>query len=166
MASYQRNQSRFTLADYLNALRWENPERSTNRVRKRVDDLLAQQGIDCCWSGNALRRQRYAVDHAFPFARWPNNDLWNLLPTRTEINSKKSDKLPTQQTLVQARVLIVDWWRTGWHEHRDEFFTQANLALPNLAPDNKNYDDVFEALTLQRERIKQTQQLQDWHLTR
>ena len=166
MASYQRNQSQFTLADYLNALRWENPERSTNRVRKRVDDLLAQQGVDCCWSGSALKRQRYAVDHAFPFARWPNNDLWNLLPTRTEINSKKSDKLPTQQTLVQARELIVDWWRTGWHEHSDEFFTQANLALPNLAPDNKNYDDVFEALTLQRERIKQTQQLQDWHLTR
>lgn len=163
MASYALNQRRaLTRVDYLNALAWENPERSTNRVRKRVEQLLNEDHVQCCWSGSDIRQRNYAVDHAFPFARWPNNDLWNLLPTKTAINAAKSDKLPTTQTLLQSRDFIVHWWRQGWEDNRQEFFTQANFALPNLSPQNENYDDVFEALTLQRDRIKHLQQLEDW----
>lgn len=164
MASYALNQQRaLSRVDYLNALAWENPERTTSRVRKRVEQLLSEDHVQCCWSGSDIRQRNYAVDHAFPFARWPNNDLWNLLPTKTAINAAKSDKLPTIQTLLQSRDLIVQWWRQGWESHRQEFFTQANFALPNLSPQNESYDDVFEALTLQRDRIKHLQQLEDWH---
>ncbi|WP_258808119.1 methyltransferase domain-containing protein [Pseudidiomarina sp. CB1] len=163
MASYALNQQRaLSRVDYLNALAWENPERTTSRVRKRVEQLLNEDHVQCCWSGSDIRPRNYAVDHAFPFARWPNNDLWNLLPTKTAINAAKSDKLPTTQTLLQSRDLIVQWWRQGWENHREEFFTQANFALPNLSPQNESYDDVFEALTLQRDRIKHLQQLEDW----
>ncbi|WP_258240895.1 class I SAM-dependent methyltransferase [Pseudidiomarina homiensis] len=163
MASYALNQQRaLSRVDYLNALAWENPERTTSRVRKRVEQLLNEDHVQCCWSGSDIRSRNYAVDHAFPFARWPNNDLWNLLPTKTAINAAKSDKLPTTQTLLQSRDLIVQWWRQGWENHRQEFFTQANFALPNLSPQNESYDDVFEALTLQRDRIKHLQQLENW----
>jgi len=36
------------------------------------------------------------------------------------------------------------------------------LALPSLRPNNTNFDDVFEAFALQRDRIKALQQLEDW----
>ena len=160
MEGYNREHpSAYTKLDYLNALQWENPERSTRRVRERVGALA---DVDCCWSGRSLNKNAYAVDHAFPFARWPNNDLWNLLPTQKKINENKSDKLPTRQRLTQSRAYILEWWQQAWDSNQREFFTQANFALPDLTPNNTNYDDVFEALTVQRDRIKQIQQLRDW----
>lgn len=160
MEGYNRNHpNAYTKIDYLNALRWETPERSTVKVRDRVTALT---NVDCCWSGSQLNKNAYAVDHAFPFARWPNNDLWNLLPTKTAINAAKSDKLPTRQRLMQSRDYILGWWQQAWSDNEPEFFTQANFALPDLSPSNASYDDVFEALTVQRDRIKQIQQLRDW----
>lgn len=163
MAGYGRNKEQeFTKVGYLHALKWEDPERTTARIRMRVSELMADEEVACCWSGKKLMAKSYAIDHAFPFARWPNNDLWNLLPTKTQINAKKSDKLPTGLKLSSSRELIVHWWKQGWQNDKNEFFSQANLALPNLRPDNTNFDDVFEAFMLQRDRIKALQQLEDW----
>lgn len=163
MAAYGLNKQRqFSKLDYLNALNWDDPERTTSRIRKRVNALLSSEDVACCWSGKNLKTTDYAVDHAFPFARWPNNDLWNLLPSRTKVNALKSDKLPTGLKLAESREFIIHWWKQGWQHNKIEFFSQANLALPKLKPDNSNFDDVFEAFALQRDRIKDFQQLEDW----
>lgn len=163
MAGYGLNKEKgYNKLDFMNALNWEDPERTTSRVRKRVDELLIDEKVMCCWSGSAIKKCTYAVDHAFPFARWPNNDLWNLLPSKTSINANKSDKLPTGYKLRESREFINHWWQQGWQKNQIEFFTQANFALPNLSPDNRSFDDVFEAFTLQRNRIKDIQQLEDW----
>ncbi|GEA09053.1 SAM-dependent methyltransferase [Alteromonas sp. KUL42] len=163
MAGYGQNKAKaFTKLDYLNALRWDDPTRSTSRIRQRVNDLMTSQDVLCCWSGKQLKPTSFAVDHAFPFARWPNNDLWNLLPANTKVNSQKSDKLPTGIKLAGSRDFILEWWKQGWKHNQTEFFSQANLALPNLRPDNTSFSDVFDAFALQRDRIKAFQQLEDW----
>jgi len=54
------------------------------------------------WSAKLLTKN-YDIDHSMPFARWPNNDLWNLLPTDSQVNNQKSDRLPTEQKLTQAK---------------------------------------------------------------
>jgi hypothetical protein len=119
--------------------------------------------VKCCWSGKNLHAS-FVIDHAFPFARWPNNDLWNLLPTRRDLNAQKSDRLPTQYRLQQSKELITEWWKEAWGTHdRDEFFTQASFALPGIQQVTNNFDDVFDAMSLQRDRIKDLQQLQDWN---
>jgi hypothetical protein len=123
-----------------------------------------------------------------PFARWPNNDLWNLLPTDIKINSQKSDRLPTQQKLKAAKERIQHWWQEAWLEQsslpnqvpstlqkvedappaplimsqRQRFFAEANIALPGLSSDNASVDDLFEALVMQRGRLKEMQQLREW----
>jgi len=164
MAGYGLNkEKRFSKLDYMSALNWDDPERATSRIRRRVNDLLASEGVNCCWSGKSLKAADYAVDHAFPFARWPNNDLWNLLPSKTKINAQKSDKLPTGMKLAESREFITHWWKQGWQANQSEFFSQANLALPNLGPDNRCFDDAYDAFTLQRDRIKDFQQLEDWY---
>ena len=63
---------------------------------------------------------------------------------------------------MHSREYILGWWQQAWNDNEPEFFTQANFALPDLSPSNASYDDVFEALTVQRDRIKQIQQLRDW----
>lgn len=162
MLSYAANQNRFSKLDCLTALAWDDPKRTTNRVRNRVDQLLENHAINCCWSGKSIQRDRYAIDHAFPFARWPNNDLWNLLPTHAQVNANKADRMPSVSKLSASRERILSWWQQGWHDEPDEFFTQANLALPNLSHANRSFTDVFEAFALQRDRIKDLQQLAEW----
>lgn len=60
-------------------------------------------------------------------------------------------------TQLALRVTIL----TSYQNNRDEFFSQANFALPNRSPSNRNFDDVFKAFILQRNRIKDFQQLTD-----
>jgi hypothetical protein len=46
--------------------------------------------------------------------------------------------------------------------HAQRFFAEANISLPGLDSDNLSVDDVFEALVLQRGRLKEMQQLREW----
>jgi hypothetical protein len=115
-----------------------------------------------------------------PFSRWPNNDLWNLLPSDVKTNGQKSDRLPTEVKMKNAKDRITDWWQDAWlepvnksleevnnsHEQRQvhiqRFFAEANIALPGLEANNNSVDDLFEALLLQRGRLKEMQQLREW----
>jgi hypothetical protein len=42
------------------------------------------------------------------------------------------------------------------------FFAEANISLPGLNSDNESIDDLFEALVMQRGRLKEMQQLREW----
>jgi len=116
-----------------------------------------------------------------PFTRWPNNDLWNLLPSDVKANGQKSVRLPTEIKMKNAKRRITDWWSDAWLEpiagslERSEgspepkkvydskrFFAETNMALPGLNADNNSVDDLFEALLLQRGRLKEMQQLREW----
>jgi SAM-dependent methyltransferase len=160
------------------ALTWLEPKRTTVEVRNRFEQLKKQQPhsvlMQCVWSAKPLNKN-YDIDHSMPFARWPNNDLWNLLPTDSKINNQKSDRLPTEQKLKIAKERIQHWWQEAWlNQDKDEpstslinnrsqrFFAEANIALPGLNSDNSSIDDLFEALVSQRARLKEMQQLREW----
>ena len=173
MAKYQGNASQEQQNRIHNALHWLDPKRTTVDVRKRFDQINTKGNPQyCVWSQKCLTTRDQAssnvqIDHCFPFARWPNNDLWNLLPTDAKTNLAKSDRLPTQQRMASAKEPISHWWQTAWLDNNDElitkqFFAQANIALPGLNSDNTSIDDLFEALALQRGRLKDMQQLREW----
>ncbi|MBM7073534.1 methyltransferase domain-containing protein [Shewanella sp. 202IG2-18] len=159
------------------ALNWLEPKRTTTEVRNRFDELKQQlpsdEQVRCVWSEKSLSKS-YDIDHSMPFARWPNNDLWNLLPTDSQINNQKSDRLPTEHKLKAAKNRIQHWWKQAWLEPSDQnastisattnqrFFAEANIALPGLSSDNESVDDLFEALVMQRGRLKDMQQLREW----
>lgn len=151
----------------LDKLKWIEAEHSTTQVRLRVQSLLAaKRELYCVWSSKKIRKE-FSIDHCLPFSRWPNNDLWNLLPTLSKINLQKSDKVPTKRQLAHSKHLIVDWWKEAWsmdHGSENTFFSQAELTLPGLGHTD-SYDDVFEALTLQTVRLIDQQQLQGFEIT-
>ncbi len=195
------------------ALNWLEPKRTTIEVRNRFEQLKQQtpEIAQCVWSSKSLK-QKYDIDHSMPFARWPNNDLWNLLPTDCQVNNEKSDRLPTEHKLKASKERIQHWWQQAWleqnqaqvedqNQNQDQnstnleikeqsaaykisaeplittkakqsldlkqgqnkrFFAEANIALPGLSSDNTSIDDVFEALVMQRGRLKEMQQLREW----
>lgn len=169
MASYQGNQD-FSSSDkrhlLYQALKWEEPVRSTTDVRQRFEALASTQKMQCVWSAKTLK-QKYDIDHSMPFSRWPNNDLWNLVPSDSKVNNNKRDKLPSEKTLSAAKERMQNWWASAWlnengSNQKQRFFAEANIALPGLSAQNDSIDDLFEALLLQRGRLKDMQQLSEW----
>ena len=183
MAGYQGNQQyqvpeqQHTL---FNALNWLEAKRNTTEVRNRFESLKQQKGNqhNCVWTDKSLQKQ-YAIDHCMPFSRWPNNDLWNLLPSDVKANLNKSDRLPTETKMKNAKQRITNWWQDAWlnessdlldvslqqglqENQQQRFFAEANIALPGLTANNYSVDDLFEALLHQRGRLKEMQQLREW----
>jgi len=179
MASYSGN-AQYKLPEnqyhLYQALNWLEAKRSTTEVRNRFEQLKQQtpEVAQCVWSAKSLK-QKYDIDHSMPFARWPNNDLWNLLPTDSQVNNQKSDRLPTEHKLKASKDRIQYWWQKAWlksdkdkpsasliNSQSQRFFAEANIALPGLNTDNSSVDDLFEALITQRGRLKEMQQLREW----
>ncbi|MDR9500021.1 MAG: class I SAM-dependent methyltransferase [Hydrogenovibrio sp.] len=163
MAGYQNNQA-FSKQTMFDQLQWLDPERSTRLVRQRVQALQPQQAIHCAWSHQLLHKA-FEVDHCLPFSRWPNNDLWNLLPTTRQINNQKRDRIPSHQHFQNSKETILQWWSDAWTVEpmqADRFFAEARFSLPGLGQTD-SLEDVFEAAKLQSVRLIEQQQLQVWH---
>ncbi len=155
------------LGAYLDALAWPEHARSTEEARRLVEALRAQgQAPACVWTGRRLGAT-YQIDHCLPFARWPNNDLWNLLPASQQANSAKGDRLPSLDLLRDAEARILAWWERAYlveASRRARFEAQARASLPALrnTPGALDPADVLGGLHLQRRRLQVDQQLPEW----
>ncbi|MCD9541074.1 methyltransferase domain-containing protein [Photobacterium carnosum] len=163
MQRFKLNRERqISLQTYYDCLVWIDALHNTRDVRQRVDELKnAGQEIHSVWSGCVLKHQ-YHVDHCLPFAYWPNNDKWNLLPTTAKENLSKSDKLPTAKRLYDSKRRIIDWWQLAWGANQQRFFTEASLSLPNLPAQCSDFEAVFEAMGLQVKGVKSRLLVSEW----
>lgn len=154
---------RYSTDVYHKALVWAEGRRDTSLVRKLVDQQLALSRVECVWTSRDLSKSRYDIDHCFPWSRWNNNDLWNLLPATQAANAAKSEKLPSDALLKQARPRVIEWWQqaiTG-SDLAPRFFSEAEAALP-LLEEGRSFDGVFEGMLQQRLRLKTNLQLAEW----
>ena len=137
--------------------------RDTSLMRKLVEQQLAEGRVECVWTARNLSQQRYDIDHCFPWSRWSNNDLWNLLPASQMANAAKSEKLPSDALLKQARPRVTEWWERAviGTEIESRFFAEAEAALPLLG-ESRSLDSVFEGMLQQRLRLKTNLQLAEW----
>ena len=160
---------------------WSEPGRAADVSRGRAVRLLDQGPLHCVWSGSRLSRTSLDIDHCFPWSAWPCGDLWNLLPASRIVNQRqKRDKLPTDRVLRRAKDLIIEWWGAGYVRTDDRLLTEqftleASATLPALEVPADNLDnvvaearlhrlleDVFSAVSLQRLRLSNDQQIPEW----
>ena len=144
---------------------WEEGRRDTGIAASRVV-ALRREGIPvpCVWSARNVKTPH--IDHCFPWARWLNNDLWNLLPASAAMNSSKGEKLPSAQALSEARVRIIDWWQHAYVDSplRQKFLLEAGSSLPQLVDGEPRLEDIYTAMLHQRARLKSDQQLAEWNI--
>lgn len=165
MQGYENNKKRnLDYSFYLNALQWLDPNRNTVEIRQIINQLQSNgKSIYCVWTGKELK-SKFEIDHCFPFSRWSNNDLWNLLPSSVKANGSKSDKLPTSELLSESEDRILNWWDSAYSSNeinKYRFYEQAECALPILG-DSFDLHNIFSGLEIQRTRLKQLLQLQEW----
>lgn len=160
----QRYDTGYDTGTLHHALQWQESRRDTQQVRQLVAQRLKHPApLPCVWTRSDLHRSAYAIDHCFPWSRWNNNDLWNLLPATEKANQAKSDRLPAAQVMHKAREDILHWWQClddnpSIHQ---QFRDEAAVALPLATPD-ASLDKIFESALLQRQRLKANQQLVEW----
>ena len=150
---------------------WSEPVRAARIPNKQALRVIDQDPLYCVWSGRRLRKTNLDIDHCFPWSAWPCSDLWNLLPAHRMVNqNEKKDRLPTDFLLREAKDRIMNWWDTGYirSDNRvlaDQFTLEASAALPTLEgpTDKLELEDVFSALSLQRLRLSNDQQIPEWN---
>lgn len=112
----------------------------------------------CVWSQRPLKPGKFDIDHAMPFSYWRNNDLWNLFPAASDINSEKSDMLPTYEQLRVSRRTIIDYWQGLNSALGERFEREAQTLLGRDTFQRKNWEallfsrfvEAFEVTAAQR----------------
>ena len=68
--------------------------RKLNNVRKLWEGVLELSEVRDVFTGEAVVSKRYDVDHFIPWSFVMNDELWNLMPMDSSLNSAKSNRLP------------------------------------------------------------------------
>ncbi len=68
--------------------------RKLGHVRKLWDGILDLRSINDVFTDNPIDRSKYDVDHFIPWSFVMNDELWNLMPMDSSLNSAKSNRLP------------------------------------------------------------------------
>ncbi len=65
-----------------------------NNVRKLWEGILDLSEVRDVFTGKAVMPKQYDVDHFIPWSFVMNDELWNLMPMDSSLNSAKSNRLP------------------------------------------------------------------------
>jgi hypothetical protein len=68
--------------------------RKLSKVRKLWEGVLDQTEIRDVFTGKIIQPGKYDVDHFVPWSFVMNDELWNLMPMDSSLNSSKSNRLP------------------------------------------------------------------------
>lgn len=68
--------------------------RKLNSVRKLWEGILEVTEVRDVFTDQPVRTKRYDVDHFIPWSFVMHDELWNLMPTDSSLNSAKSNRLP------------------------------------------------------------------------
>lgn len=68
--------------------------RKLSNVRKLWDGILDMRSVVDVFTDEAIAKTKYDVDHFIPWSFVMNDELWNLMPMDSSLNSYKSNKLP------------------------------------------------------------------------
>jgi hypothetical protein len=139
--------------------------RDTSEVRRRMQHLQAAQcPVRCVWTRKSLKAD-FHIDHCFPWSRWFNNDLWNLMPATVSANEKKKDRLPEARLMAGAEQAITDWWEMAYRDEpqfSERFFMEAEASLPTFDKGSRQLGLLFNAVMHQRTRLRVNLQLAEW----
>jgi hypothetical protein len=74
--------------------RMDEKIRKLNNVRKIWEGVLELTEVRDVFTGKEILSKKYDVDHFIPWSFVMNDELWNLMPMDSSLNSAKSNRLP------------------------------------------------------------------------
>ena len=68
--------------------------RKLSHVRKLWDGILDLRSVVDVFTDELIDKEKYDVDHFIPWSFVMNDELWNLMPMDSSLNSAKNNRLP------------------------------------------------------------------------
>lgn len=68
--------------------------RKLNSVRKLWEAVMDNHSLVAVFKNLPIVKGNYDVDHFIPWSFVMNDELWNLMPMDSTLNSSKSNKFP------------------------------------------------------------------------
>lgn len=68
--------------------------RKLNNVRKLWKSIMDLSEVEDVFTGKHVSLNKYDIDHFIPWSFVMNDELWNLMPMDSSLNSSKSNRLP------------------------------------------------------------------------
>lgn len=75
--------------------------RKLGKVRKLWEGVLECREIRDVFTNDPVRSGKYDIDHFIPWSFVMNDELWNLMPMDSSLNSTKSNRLPQWDPFYQ-----------------------------------------------------------------
>ena len=110
-------------------------KRQVTKVRNYYENAIKKNGeIKCTLSGKTIYAlEDLHIDHLLPYSKYKNNDLWNLVPSLSKENSKKTDRIPSQAILNKRKNLLFRHWENMTAIYPAQFSSETKLSLLGYA---------------------------------
>lgn len=119
---------------------------------------MGSQDLRCIYTNQRINAKRFSLDHYLPWSFLAHDQLWNLIPTSPEVNSAKSNNIPSKKyfesfVFMQHQGLTVSHNKLPpqkWQNQVESYLsdlgnTQENLL--NLACLSESYKRTIMPLT-------------------
>jgi len=119
-----------TTSNMISLLKSDFNERDIVKARNYYSRILEEDTLRCVWTGKAIGKGMH-IDHMIPFVAIRNNDLWNLLPSKGDVNIRKSDRIPSVELLEHSAVKerILYYWDALLDAFPSQFRSELQVAL-------------------------------------
>lgn len=137
--------------------------RDVKESKKLYQQILQKEGsVYCVWTGKKI--STYDIDHLIPFSVWKNNDLWNLLPSASQINNQKRDKIPAPAIIERQKDLIVHYWGILFENQSARFQKEIQVALLGNRSFESWKDDAIAQLQNSCNYLIEQRGFEEWKL--
>lgn len=120
------------IKNYLDLL---SSQLADQRTTDEIADIFQGTEVECIWSG--VNTKDFQIDHMIPYSLWGNNDIWNLAPAATRVNSKKQARIPTPELVKRRKDCLIYYWSLYINTFPDRFFYQT---FKSLGVDKSNWE--------------------------
>ena len=124
--------------------------RKLGKVRKLWEGILDLHEIRDVFTGEPVQSAKYDIDHFIPWSFVMNDELWNLMPMDSSLNSVKSNRLPQWDPffdrfsenqfilyqLIQEKPAIHKLYEGCWRDNLHSIWAGQELYRPGNTREN------------------------------
>ena len=139
--------------------------RKLGRVRRLWEGILDCHELRDVFTNGKIQSGKYDIDHFIPWSFVMNDELWNLMPMDSSLNSSKSNRLPKWDPffrrfsenqfilyqLIQERPVIHDLYEKCWRDNLHSIWAGQELYRPGNTKESfttileKNMQPVYDS---------------------
>ena len=139
--------------------------RKLGKVRKLWEGILDCQELRDVFTGERIQSGKYDIDHFIPWSFVMNDELWNLMPMDSSLNSSKSNRLPEWDPffrrfsdnqfilyeMIQEKPAIHKLYEGCWRDNLHSIWAGQELYRPGNSKDiftsilEKNMQPVYDS---------------------